>query len=324
MQVDFTVPDWATHVISDLTDMERSPHKVDASKVSKFSVDLPDNAYFEYAFLDNEGELRPDPENPRQADNPWFPGASAVTGPHYVPSPYASLEPTLATGQTERHRLESSFLDEKRRVTVYTPGGFEDAALPCIYVQDGTAYFRLANLHLVLEKLLAEGRVRPAHLVFIEPTERSIEYPFFEPYQTFVKDELFAYVAEHHAVTDERIMMGASLGGLFSATFALTEPGLVAGVVAQSGAFLGTPADKDFYRSRASWVLEALKGRQTLEQRWYLEVGTLEWLTDINRSIRDVLDDKGYSYCYAERNAGHNWTNWRNGLADALKFALQP
>ena len=322
MNVTIHIPNWATHIVSDHTDMERDPHPVDASKVAKFSFELSDDAYFEYAFLDAEGTMRADPLNETAADNPWYPNASAVIGPDYRVDPYAHIEESLATGEVQRHRLESAHLSQTRRLTLYTPKGFENEALPCVYVQDGTAYFRIAKLNEVLEALLKDDLIRPAHLVFVEPISRSKEYRFNPHYRAFMVDELVPFVEERLKTTSERAAMGASLGGLVSATLALHHPELFGTVVAQSGAFLGTPEDMDFYRSEQSWVASELEAREREPIRWYTEVGTLEWLTPINRRVHEVLEAKGYEHAYAERHAGHNWVNWRNGLSHALRFAL--
>lgn len=322
MQVDFPVPDWAVKVMSDLTDMERNPHPVDAAKVKKFTVDLPDDAYFEYAFVDAEGNVKRDPVNEVKADNPWHPAASAVHGPGYKPDAYANPE-SEAKGRVSRHRIQSEILGQTRRLTLYTPQGYETTDLPVIYVQDGTAYYRIARLADVLESLLEDALVRPAHLVFLEPIDRSAEYRFNLEYRHFVLEEALPLVEKEVATTGERVAMGASLGGLVSATLALEHPDKFGTVVTQSGAFLGSPEDLDFYRGASSWVLKTLQRKEPLNLRWYLDVGTLEWLTDINRQVRDALEAKGYDYAYEERSAGHNWTNWRNGLAQALRFALE-
>ncbi len=320
MTVDIAVPEWATQVVSDLTDMERSPPKVDSSKVAKFSLELPDDVYFEYAFLDTGGAMRPDPDNPVRANNPWYPGISAVLGPAYEPDPYADPGVT-AQGRVARHRVDSAALNQTRRVTFYTPQGFE-GPLPTVYVQDGTAYYRIARLADVLETLLQESRVRPAHLVFVEPVDRAAEYRFNPAYRKFVSEELVPFVDGELATTPERVALGASLGGLASATLALERPDLFGTVVAQSGAFLGSPAAPDFYRGTSSWVLEQLETEPKQNLRWYTDVGTLEWLTDINRRVHWGLLERGYDHVFEIRNAGHNWTNWRNGLGKALKFAL--
>lgn len=323
MKATIHIPDWARFIISDHTDMERDPHPVDAAKVARFSFDLPDDAYFEYAFLDEQGEIHADPENDTKAQNPWYPNASALYGPEYEADSYAKPE-REAQGRALRKRLESKPLNQTRRLVLYTPEGMEDEPLPVVYLQDGTAYYRIARLADVLEALLQKTLIRPAHLVFVEPIDRFAEYRFNPDYRAFMVDEVLPLAEEALQTTDERIVMGASLGGLVSATLALHYPGLFSKVVAQSGAFLGTPEDRDFYRSGASWVAAELERREPDDIRWYVETGTLEWLLEANRRVRGVLEARGYDHAYAERNAGHNWTNWRNGLAGALRFALRP
>ncbi len=321
MKLHVNVPEWAAAIVSDLTDMDRNPHPVDARKVSSFALELPDDVYFEYAFLDEASKMRADPEREERADNPWYKEVRAVYGPEYYPNPYADPD-ELPTGETKRLRLESRHLNQTKRVSIYTPKGYEDEPLPTVYVQDGVALYRYVKLHLILENLLRDGLVRPAQLVFLEPTDRTQEYGFNDLYQKFVLEEALLEVEQTVAVTDERIALGASLGGLASVLLALNDPNLFRAVVTFSGAFLGSPDDRDFYRSEQSWVLDELKKRDTLPLRFYTEVGTLEWLTDINRKVARVLDERGYEHVYAERSAGHNWTNWKNGFQGALTFAL--
>jgi enterochelin esterase-like enzyme len=320
MNVTVAIPSWAKFIVSDFTNMERSPQVVSSDT---WTFELPDDAYFEYGFLDAEGKLQPDPNNPVKADNPWHPNSSAVLAPNYKPDVYAT--PTIkAEGRVLRPRIESKHLQQTRRIIVYTPKGFEHQALPVIYVQDGIAYYRIAKLAEVLEQLLQEKLVRPAHLVFVEPIDRHSEYRFNPAYRAFMTDELVPFIDKEIQTTSERIVMGASLGGLMSATLGLEHPEFFQTVITQSGAFLGSPDEPDFYKGRTSRVLETLQRRERLPLRWYTETGTIEWLTDINRKVHEVLEQKSYDHLYAERNAGHNWTNWRNGLSAALKFALQP
>lgn len=321
MKLHVNVPEWATAIASDLTDMDRNPHPVDARKVSSFALTLPDDVYFEYAFLDEAGNMRADPERSERADNPWYGEVSAVYGPEYQSNPFATPA-DVPTGETKRLRLESRHLKQTKRVSIYTPKDFENEPLPVVYVQDGVALYRYVKLHLRLENLLRAGLVRPAQLVFLEPTDRTQEYGFNAAYQKFVLEEALPEVERTVSVTDERIALGASLGGLASVLLALDKPKLFRSVVSFSGAFLGSPAERDFYRSEQSWVLNELKGREKLPLRFYTEVGTLEWLTNVNREVAHVLTDKGYEHLYVERSAGHNWTNWKNGFQGALTFAL--
>ena len=320
MRYTIQIPTWAKYIVSDFTDMERNPQAVTGLS---WSFELPEDAYFEYAFLDADGTMKPDPNNVVKADNPWYPNSSAILAPNYKSDLYAN--PTFkAAGRVLRLRIESLFLKQTRRIIIYTPLGYETQALPVIYVQDGVAYYRIARLADVLEQLLQEQLVRPAHLVFIEPIDRFSEYRFNPEYRSFIVDELLPLIDKELQTTPERIAMGASLGGLVSATLALEHPDLFQTVISQSGAFLGSPTEHDFYKGKTSWVLETLQKQDALTLRWYSDVGTIEWLTNINRKVHEVLLQKGYNHLYSERNAGHNWVNWRNGLGNALKFALNP
>ena len=324
MRVSLDVPPWAKRFASDLTDMDRSPRPLEPADEPSLAFELPDDVYFEYAFVDAAGRMRADPANPRRADNPWYREVSAVLGPDYRPDALAEPPEPAAPPVVDRLRVPSALLHQQRRVIVATPAGFEGASLPWVLAQDGVAFYRLARLADIHAALQAAGEARPARFAFVEPVERSREYAFHDGYQRFVVEELLPELRRRYPSTDELVALGASLGGLFSATLALQRPGLVSSVATLSGAFLGHPEDRDFYHSRRSWVAETLEARQVSGLRWYAECGTLEWLTDVNRRVARALEGYGVDHRYVERPAGHNWTNWRNGLSGALRFSLRP
>jgi enterochelin esterase-like enzyme len=324
MRVSLDVPSWAKRFASDLTDMERSPRSLEPDGEPRLAFELPDDVYFEYAFLDASGRMRADPANPRRADNPWYPEVSALLGPDYRPDALAEPPEPTPPPTVDRLRVPSEALHQQRRVIVATPAGFERTALPWVLAQDGVAFYRLARLADVLAALVAAGEARPARIAFVEPVERSREYAFHAPYQRFVVEELLPELRRRYASTDELVAMGASLGGLFSASLGLERPGVVSSVVTLSGAFLGHPEERDFYGSDRSWVAETLEEGWAGDLRWYAECGTLEWLTDVNRRVARALEERGSDHAHVERPAGHNWTNWRNGLSGALRFALRP
>ncbi|MFH1845012.1 MAG: alpha/beta hydrolase-fold protein [bacterium] len=321
MELELQPPDWATHVISDLTDWRRSPLPVDQLE----PLQLPDDVYFEYAFLDGDGEPRPDPENPYPARNHWWPYARSITGPKYRPDPYAEIGRARPAGQVRRLTVNSVLLGQNRRVLVYTPPGYAGQALPTIYFQDGKAYYGWGQAPQILDRLLVEKAVLPAHLVFVTPLERAREYARDETYLLFLLEELLPLVETEAPSDNHRIAMGASLGGLLSGRLAWSHPELFQTVVAQSGAFLTSPGEEigdPFHGSE--WMRREVLSRVPRPLRWYLDCGTLEWLLPSNDRLATALQERGYELEYRRRNAGHNWVNWRNGLADALRFALAP
>ena len=325
------IPDWAVEIYSDFSDWERHSVKVsDVTQNGVWSFELPNDAYFEYCFVDEQGKMRPDPNNDSKADSPWYPAARVIQGPDY--QAHSCLYPEkLDLSPLERYKLDSIHLQpnlaESRRVMSYSPKGFEEKELPIVYVQDGVAYARAAQLPLVLETLLKGKKVKPAHFVFIEPQDRSIEYPYTVDYQQFVIEEVLPTMEEHLSFDGTRIAMGASLGGLVSGLLAWNYPEHFQTVVTQSGAFLGSPTNMDYYGATESWLLEQIQkhdaDRFPNGLSWYVDCGNLEWLQPVNQDIAQALEAKGYQTKSHFRNAGHNWVNWRNGLADALIFALK-
>ncbi len=329
MRLDIVVPDWAERLASDLTDMDRAPVVVEPGEV--VSYDLPDDVYFEYAFSDETGTLLPDPAVEERAMTIWYGEVSAVRGPAYRQDELAMPPPDLTLGTTDRLRLQSAAMGgQTRRVSVYTPAGAPDEPLPLVVVQDGVAAYRTGKVHQVAQALVDRGETRHARFAFLEPVDRLVEYAFDDTYQDFMHDELLPHLHDAYALDGDLVWLGFSLGGLASARAAARVAGRAAAgearrntVVAFSGAFKGVPADSDPYRSERSWLLETIDDPSVdIPADWYLEVGTLEWLLAVNRRAAQALEERGANVVLRERSAGHNWTSWRNGIPDALRFAL--
>lgn len=326
MDLDVTIPRWARQVVSDLTDMDRAPRPVDASRVARFRLSLPDDVYFEYGFVDQEGRIRADPEVAERADTPWYPELSCVRGPRYRPHPLASPDPQLAVGRSRRLRFEDA-TGATRRATLYEPAGLSGPA-PLVLVHDGTAYQRIANLPAVLEASLAAGRVRPARLAFVDPSRpglRTEEYGFGDAYQAFLRDVMVPRLRDEADAEGGLLLLGASLGGLASTSLALHDPDSVAGLALQSPAFLGAPDERTFHGTERSWLLDTLDAdARALPWRIYQEVGTMDWLHDVNAKAAGRFAERADAHRYEVRAAGHNWTFWRDGVAQALEHMLPP
>lgn len=321
MQFHITIPATAQLMLSDLTDWDRNP--LDVSDLKDYRIDLADDVYFEYAFVDGEGEVFADPLNHQVAENPWTKAARVLKGPDYQPAYSAHLSSNeVSTSRLARQRWTSHVWQDTRRLTIYTPLGFEHQALPVVLVQDGPAYYRVANCHVIFQYLLNEGLVRPAHLVFIEPQDRTREYFYSDRYEDFVIQEIVPRIRESYAVSEEWLLLGASLGGLASMLLAWRQPELFSTVMTQSGAFLGSPYQPDIHDTQTSWLYDQVTRETSKRLRVYLDVGRLEWLQAINERIATGLAGKDYEVYFEQRNAGHNWVNWRNGLHQALQFGL--
>lgn len=319
MRIDLKAPSWATHFLSDLHDWNKAPLAV--ADMEPFH--LPDDAYFEYAYMDQDGTRRPDPDNPSPVLNPWWDFASNLCGPAYRPHPLSQISAVAPAGQVVRLSLESRILQETRRFLIYSPPGMAGAELPHILFQDGKAYFGWGKVPQVLDKMMDSGLVGPAHLIFVPPKKRTPEYAFNLQYRKFLMEELLPLVESRVPCDGRRAVWGASLGGLLSAQLAWDHADVFQKVVAQSGAFLFSE-DMDLKNPFAGneSFLRQVESDATRDLSWHLDCGTLEWLLESNRHLVAALKTRGMPVQFEQRAAGHNWINWRNGIAQALEFVL--
>ncbi|MEN8008241.1 MAG: alpha/beta hydrolase-fold protein [Candidatus Krumholzibacteriota bacterium] len=319
MRIDLKPPPWATHLQSDLTDWQRAPLAV--AEMAPF--DLPDDAYFEYAYVDAEGNRRPDPDNDNPRLNPWWEFASNIPGPDYRPDPWVAREGVRPRGRVLRMEIPSAILNQTRRVLVYSPAGRAEDELPLIIFQDGKAYYGWGRVPQVLDRMLEAGECGPAHLVFVPPRDRTPEYAFNPDYRRFLTEELLPAVESRIRCDSRRTVWGASLGGLLSAHLAWERPDLFQKVVTQSGAYLFSPdMDKADPFAGNEWLVSQVTASDPKPLQWHLDCGDLEWLLASNERMTRALAEKGASVKLVTRPAGHNWVNWRNGLAPGLRFAL--
>lgn len=307
--VTFYPPEKARYLVGDFTDWERRPLPIE----QPLTLEFPAGAYVEYAFLDEQKQPFPDPDNPHKAQNPWwsYPRAIELPGFRYT-APHQPSRPV----EVHRHRLESRAFGTTRRYYVYNPSSPAQATL---YVQDGVAYYRTAKLAEVAQGLLEQGEVKPLRIVFIEPEDRRSEYWFNSLYEQHLLDEIIPAVEASYGSTPEKGLMGASLGGLVSIWLALRHPSLFQKIATQSACLTASPSGGDSFTD-PEWLTEQYLASPALPLRFYCETGQIEWLLAPNRRFAAMLADKGYPHAYLERPSGHNWMTWRQGLAPALVY----
>jgi enterochelin esterase family protein len=181
-----------------------------------------------------------------------------------------------------------------------------------LYIQDGGDYVRRAKALEVWSNLIAAKKVKPFIMVFIDPKDRTKEYWANDKWADFVANEVVPEIdRRYHTIAnrDGRATLGASLGGVTSIWMGLKHPETFSRLGGQSSSFW---IDKE----RVIKELEKLDPAKT-KFRFYLDAGTLEGVEDTRKAAR-ILRDKGYDVTYIEGESGHNWTAWRDRLADAF------
>jgi uncharacterized protein len=155
------------------------------------------------------------------------------------------------------YTLRSSALGMNRRITVYTPAGYDAVGprrYPVLYSLDGQS-FRHDRLPAIWVRVLsAAGLTEPVIVVAINNEgTRDIDMrpPGVVPahndppvqggrdaaFTTFLRDELFPFIDQRYRTSAYRIVSGHSLGGLYAADRLSRSPGLFQAHFAYSPSF---------------------------------------------------------------------------------------
>ena len=274
---------------------------------------FPNSARVEYKLI-VDGKWIVDPLNPNKVDNGVGGENSFFTMLDYKPTTWVD-----SSGMTKSaisiERVNSKIYGE-REVQVYVPEGYEKQPLPVMYVQDGSDYQKRADAVAIQRNLVKANKIKPFIMVFIDYKDRMKEYLASDDYAKYVATEIVPMIdAKYKTVKsrDGRAILGASLGGITSFHAALKYPEIFGRVGGQSSSFW---VDNE----RVVKELEALDATKA-KFKFYLDDGTLEGVED-SRKVFEILKKKGFDVTYKEAEAGHNWTAWRDRLADAFTILM--
>lgn len=286
-----------------------------------FKLELPDDAYIEYAFLSEpRDEARvPDPFNERAAPN----GIGHLNHYFYMPAaeitPLVERAPGIPQGKLTRHRIENSWLlaTGKRWVHLYHPPG--DHAVPLVVVYDAQDYLTRGRITQIVDNLIGQGRIEPIAMALLDNggAARGIEYACNEATIGFVMQEVLPLARSRLNLVDpaERPgaygALGASMGGLMALYTGLRVPEIFGRVLSQSGAFELFDAE--------TVAIHLVRHMPQLPLKIWMDVGRFEWLLETNQRMRDLLIERGYDVTYREYNAAHNYPAWRNDVWRGLE-----
>jgi enterochelin esterase family protein len=302
---------------------------------------------------EREAKFRPDPLNPHHA--------AGDDSDSLVELPAAPVQdcwlPKSGSpkGEVTSLQIQSHLLNSERKIWIYTPAGYQSSGRPyrLLILMDGEFYTKEVPTPIILDNLLAAGKIPPTVAVFIgnlpanQPATRTTELSCHHPFTQFLVEELLPWIHERFNVTSlpiETVIAGASRGGTAAACAALEHQELFGNVASQSGFFVykdrnwfknanpGVAPDAESQEELAwdqyGWVMQRFASTPRVEIRFYLDVGKFENTFHpspliANRHLRDVLTAKGYKVKYQEFAGDHSFVNWRGTFPDALIYLLR-
>lgn len=243
-------------------------------------------------------------------------------------------------GSVSKVWYHSPSLGIDRRMTVYTPAGYETSGkrYPVFYLLHGmggdeNAWSELGRAAQILDNLIAQGKAEPMIVVMTNgnadleaaPGESSLGYmpPTTRLGKTMEGSfethfpEVVKFIDKNYrtkANKKNRAIAGLSMGGFHSLHISKQYPDMFDYVGLFSAAIMpGKNATSPIYKDMEGKLKLQFAKKPAL---YWIAIGKTDFLYKANREYRKLLDEKGYPYEYFENEDGHIWRNWRIYLTE--------
>ncbi|MBP5393297.1 MAG: esterase [Bacteroidaceae bacterium] len=236
-------------------------------------------------------------------------------------------------GDVSRVWYDSPKLGMKRRMSIYTPPGYDKGkAYPVLYLLHGAggdeeAWLTLGRTAQIMDNLIALGKAKPMIVVMpngnasddaspLETGIRNKERPKASYEESF--PDIMDYMAKHYKIkkgADNTAICGLSMGGGHTFRISMMNPGTFGYMGLFSAAVrLEWNSQKNLEQQfesnqKAADQMKALFAAKP--HLYWIAIGKDDFLIQQNVELRRYLDKMQYPYEYFENEGGHIWRNWR-------------
>ncbi|HEY1341973.1 MAG TPA: alpha/beta hydrolase-fold protein [Bryobacteraceae bacterium] len=233
----------------------------------------------------------------------------------------------VSHGEIRMHWYQSKSLNALRRLTVYTPPGYDAAAqtrYPVLYLFHGAnademAWTRFGRANLVLDNLLAAGKSKPFVVVMpfgygVPPGTRASENTAL--FSRDLLEDVIPFIQSKYRVYSDRAhraIAGLSMGGGESLTIGLNHPELFAYVAGFSAALRTADFDKTY-------------GAVFVDSKFklvWIGCGTSDSLFAPAKAFSEFLSQKKIAHTFRETEGAHTWMVWRRYLNELAPQLFQ-
>jgi enterochelin esterase family protein len=250
-------------------------------------------------------------------------------------------------GTVARRWYNSPTLKITRRLTIYTPPGYESgtAKYPVFYLLHGAggdeeAWIALGRASQILDNLIAQGKAKPMIVVMTNgnagqkaapgESERGMYKPSFMgdtrmdgAFEESFPDVMKFIESNYRTLENKanRAIAGLSMGGFHSMHISKEYPDKFDYVGLFSAAIMPQ-------QNTTSKVYDNLDGKLKTQfaqkpKLYWIAIGTADFLIQANNDYRKKLDENKYPYIYYETGEGHIWKNWRIYLTEFVPLLFK-
>ena len=234
-----------------------------------------------------------------------------------------------------------------RRLTVYTPAGYETSKVkyPVLYVLHGIggdedAWVTQGRATQILDNLIARGEAKPMIVVFTNgnisqeaaPLENADDYtrPTMALPMTMegtfetAFPEIVKFIDSRYRTINKkqsRAVCGLSMGGFHTLYLSLNYPqlfgwsGMFSAAIGVSDASV-SPIYQDFDAKLAKYYASK-------PNLLWIGCGNTDFLWQANLEFKKKLEDNGFKFTFMETDGGHIWKNWRIYLSEFVPLLFK-
>jgi enterochelin esterase-like enzyme len=217
-------------------------------------------------------------------------------------------------GNVQQILFPSKSTNTSRRAFVYTPPSYskdKNKRFPVLYLQHGwgedeTAWSNQGHANLIMDNLIAEGKIKPFIIVMTYGMTNEIKFGGLRnfditPFQTVLVDELIPYIdANFRTLADQkhRAMAGLSMGGMETHSITLNKPDVFSCYALLSGGVYKPDEIKD--KSKVKLI--------------FLSCGSKERPDGVKNSVVALKEAGFNAVSYISENTAHEFLTWRRSL----------
>ena len=254
-------------------------------------------------------------------------------GTRYLPMLFVPGERSENYVEATRHGTvshpwyDSKILGYSRRLTVYTPYGYEanpKKKYPVLYLLHGAggdeeAWISMGRTAQIMDNLIEKGLAEPMIVVMpngnpgqqaartLNLPEKSINWrseEFRNAYVNSLCTEIVPFIEKNFRVIakpESRAIAGLSMGGGHTISASIIYPQLFDYICPLSAAGQATPEQ----------IANLKKAGVKL---YFLACGDSDFLFEGSKALDKTLTEQGLDHTFFVSDGGHTWSNWRHYL----------
>lgn len=235
----------------------------------------------------------------------------------------------MKQGKIEEITLYSEALGEEIDILIHLPHNYTPLyKYSVLFGSDGKDYIQYGRVGRVIDQQLEENEIENVIFVGIPypsvSERRRMYHPEGDKHQAYIRflaQELVPYIDQHYPtyqVGTGRALIGDSLAATISLLTAIKYPNAFGKVILHSPYVDQYVLDQvNSVNDSSAFSIYHVIGTEETEVK--TQVDGIQDFLQPNRSLKAVIEEKGFDYFYEEFEGNHTWKYWQADMPRAIR-----